>query len=96
MLILGHHDTVFPLGTLARRPFTVAGGHATGPGVFDMLGGLVQAVHGVALLEDRSGVEILVTCDEEVGSPTPGPSSRSGPSPAAPCSSSRARPRAGR
>ncbi|MEU1540946.1 M20 family metallopeptidase [Actinacidiphila glaucinigra] len=69
VLILGHHDTVFPLGTLARRPFTVAGGRVTGPGVFDMLGGLVQAVHGVALLEDRSGVEILVTCDEEVGSP---------------------------
>jgi glutamate carboxypeptidase len=69
VLILGHHDTVFPLGTLERRPFTVTGCHATGPGVFDMLGGLVQAVHGVALLEDRSGVEILVTCDEEVGSP---------------------------
>ncbi len=68
VLILGHHDTVFPLGTLERRPFTVRDGHATGPGVFDMLGGLVQAVHGVALLEDRSGVEILVTSDEEVGS----------------------------
>ncbi|MGF1426614.1 M20 family metallopeptidase [Kitasatospora sp. LaBMicrA B282] len=68
VLILGHHDTVFPLGTLARRPFTVEHGHATGPGVFDMLGGLVQAVHGVALLADRSGIEILVTCDEEVGS----------------------------
>ncbi|MBW5484682.1 M20 family metallopeptidase [Streptomyces bambusae] len=68
VLILGHHDTVFPLGTLERRPFAVKDGHATGPGVFDMLGGLVQAVHGVALLEDRSGVEILVTSDEEVGS----------------------------
>lgn len=68
VLILGHHDTVFPLGTLARRPFRVEGGHATGPGVFDMLGGLVQAVHGVATLADRSGVEILVTADEEVGS----------------------------
>ncbi|QKW19411.1 M20 family metallopeptidase [Kitasatospora sp. NA04385] len=68
VLILGHHDTVFPLGTLERRPFTVRDGHATGPGVFDMLGGLVQAVHGVALLDDRSGVEILVTADEEVGS----------------------------
>lgn len=68
VLILGHHDTVFPLGTLERRPFTVDDGHATGPGVFDMLGGLVQAVHGVALLDDRSGVEILVTSDEEVGS----------------------------
>ncbi|MER0485033.1 M20 family metallopeptidase [Streptomyces sp. Edi2] len=68
VLILGHHDTVFPLGTLERRPFMVEDGHATGPGVFDMLGGLVQAVHGVASLDDRSGVEILVTADEEVGS----------------------------
>jgi glutamate carboxypeptidase len=68
VLLLGHHDTVFPLGTLARRPFTVADGRATGPGVFDMLGGLVQGVHGLATLEDRSGVELLVTADEEVGS----------------------------
>ncbi|MEU9101966.1 M20 family metallopeptidase [Streptomyces sp. NPDC048361] len=68
VLILGHHDTVFPLGTLERRPFEVADGRVTGPGVFDMLGGLVQAVHGVAALDDRSGVEILVTADEEVGS----------------------------
>lgn len=68
VLILGHHDTVFPLGTLERRPFTVENGHATGPGVFDMLGGVVQAVHGLATLADRSGVEILVTADEEVGS----------------------------
>jgi len=68
VLLLGHHDTVFPLGTLQRRPFQVGNGHATGPGVFDMLGGLVQAVHGVAALGDRSGVEILVTADEEVGS----------------------------
>ncbi|MEJ8648341.1 M20 family metallopeptidase [Streptomyces sp. MS1.AVA.3] len=68
VLILGHHDTVFPLGTLERRPFAVEDGHATGPGVFDMLGGLVQAIHGLATLDDRSGVEILVTADEEVGS----------------------------
>ncbi|MFG3000492.1 M20 family metallopeptidase [Streptomyces sp. NPDC048340] len=68
VLILGHHDTVFPLGTLERRPFAVEDGRATGPGVFDMLGGLVQAIHGLALLDDRSGVEILVTADEEVGS----------------------------
>ncbi|MFK0043832.1 M20 family metallopeptidase [Streptomyces sp. NPDC090741] len=70
VLILGHHDTVFPLGTLERRPFAVEDGRATGPGVFDMLGGLVQAVHGLALLDDLSGVEILVTADEEIGSPS--------------------------
>lgn len=70
VLVLGHHDTVFPHGTLARRPFAVADGKITGPGVFDMLGGLVQAIHAVALLDDRSGVEILVTADEENGSVT--------------------------
>ncbi|MEU8005158.1 M20 family metallopeptidase [Catellatospora sp. NPDC049111] len=68
VLILGHHDTVFPIGTLRRRPFQVRDGRATGPGVFDMLGGLVQAIHGVAALPDRTGVEILVSADEEVGS----------------------------
>jgi glutamate carboxypeptidase len=70
VLILGHHDTVFPLGTLERRPFTVNDGHATGPGVFDMLGGLVQAIHGLASLDEheRSGVELLISADEEVGS----------------------------
>ena len=53
-LILGHHDTVFPLGTLAARPFTVRDGQATGPGVFDMKGGLVTAIHAVASLADRA------------------------------------------
>ena len=70
VLILGHHDTVFPLGTLAARPFTVREGRATGPGVFDMKGGIVTALHAVASLADRSGVELLLTCDEEVGSAT--------------------------
>lgn len=68
VLVLGHHDTVFPLGTLEHRPFRVEGGRATGPGVYDMLGGLVQAIHGLATLADPSGVELLVTADEEVGS----------------------------
>lgn len=68
VLILGHHDTVFPLGTLERRPFKVEDGHATGPGVFDMLGGFVQAIHGLATLDNCSGVEILMSADEEVGS----------------------------
>ena len=42
VLLLGHHDTVFPIGALAARPFTVADGHVTGPGVFDMLAGIVS------------------------------------------------------
>lgn len=68
VLLVGHHDTVFPLGALAARPFTVRDGRATGPGVFDMKGGIVQAIHGVAGLPDRSGIEILITADEEIGS----------------------------
>lgn len=68
VLIVGHHDTVFPKGALAARPFTVADGRVTGPGVFDMKAGIVQALHAVASLDDRSVVEILITSDEEVGS----------------------------
>ena len=68
VLIVGHHDTVFPIGALDHRPFTVADGRATGPGVFDMKAGIVQAIHGVATLADRRGVEILISSDEEIGS----------------------------
>jgi glutamate carboxypeptidase len=68
VLLVGHHDTVFPIGALATRPFTVADGRATGPGVFDMKGGIVAGVHAIAALDDRRGVELLVTADEEVGS----------------------------
>ena len=68
VLLLGHHDTVFPLGTLALRPFAVADGRATGPGVFDMAAGIVQAIHAVASLDDRSGCELLFSADEEIGS----------------------------
>lgn len=68
VLLLGHHDTVFPLGTLEQRPFAVADGKATGPGVFDMSAGIVQAIHAVASLDDRGGCELLFSADEEVGS----------------------------
>ena len=68
VLILGHHDTVHPAGTLARLPFAVRDGKATGPGVFDMKAGIVQAIYAVASLEDSSHVEILLSADEEIGS----------------------------
>ena len=70
MLILGHHDTVFPVGTVAERPFEVVGDRVTGPGVFDMKAGIVQAIHAIASLTDPSGIELLITADEEVGSDT--------------------------
>jgi glutamate carboxypeptidase len=68
VLIVGHHDTVFPLGAIEARPFGVNGGRATGPGVFDMKGGIVLAIHALSLLDDLDGVELLITADEEVGS----------------------------
>ena len=72
VLLLGHHDTVFPAGTLRTRPFTVADGRATGPGAFDMKAGIVLAVHALAARRAAghpvSGVECLFTSDEEVGS----------------------------
>ncbi|GAA3238465.1 M20/M25/M40 family metallo-hydrolase [Actinocorallia longicatena] len=73
ILVLGHYDTVWPLGTLARWPFTIDGDRATGPGCFDMKAGLVQAFHALAALPDREGVSFLVTSDEETGSVTSRP-----------------------
>ena len=70
VLIVGHHDTVFPLGTTAKRPFSVDGDIARGPGIFDMKAGIVQAIHGLSAISDSSRVEMLITADEEVGSYT--------------------------
>lgn len=70
VLLLAHHDTVWPLGSLVTHPFTVDDGVLRGPGCFDMKAGLVLGLHAVAALPDRSGVTILVTGDEEVGSPS--------------------------
>ena len=70
VLIIGHFDTVWPLGTTKRWPFAVSNGHATGPGIFDMKAGVVQALYAVASLGDRRGVQLLLTSDEELGSIT--------------------------
>ena len=74
VLLLAHQDTVWPIGTLERLPFSTRDGVLRGPGSFDMLTGLVMAVHAVALLQsdgDRlDGLSLLVTGDEEVGSAT--------------------------
>lgn len=70
VLLVGHHDTVWPIGSLRSRPWSVAGGIARGPGVLDMKAGLVQMFHALASLPSPDGVCILVNGDEEVGSPT--------------------------
>jgi glutamate carboxypeptidase len=70
--LIGHVDTVWPAGTLRRWPVSVdrAAGTMTGPGCFDMKAGIIQLLHAVSVLADRAGLEILITTDEEVGSPS--------------------------
>jgi glutamate carboxypeptidase len=70
VLVLGHHDTVWPHGSLAAHPFAITDGVLRGPGCFDMKSGVVMAFHAIAALPDPSGVTLLVTGDEEVGSTT--------------------------
>jgi glutamate carboxypeptidase len=76
VVVLGHYDTVWPRGTLERLPFAVSGdGVVTGPGCFDMKGGLVLLHFALAELAacgvaPRRPVRVLFNCDEEVGSRT--------------------------
>ncbi len=70
VLLLCHLDTVWPAGTLERWPFRVEADRATGPGVVDMKAGLVQALFALAAMGAVADVRLLVTTDEEVGSPS--------------------------
>ncbi|QNP57913.1 M20 family metallopeptidase [Paenacidovorax monticola] len=73
ILLMGHMDTVYPAGTVARRPFRVEDGRAYGPGVADMKSGLVLNTF-VAEAFARCGglrapLKLFFSCDEEIGSP---------------------------
>ena len=73
LLVLGHYDTVYTRGTLAKMPFRVAAGKAYGPGTFDMKAGLVQALFALDALrcsaqQLRKRLVFLWTSDEEIGS----------------------------
>ena len=72
-LLLGHLDTVWPVGTLAEIPFRVDGPRAKGPGVFDMKGGIAVALEvleaiGRGEVRPARGLSLLLTPDEETGS----------------------------
>ncbi|MFI5697981.1 M20 family metallopeptidase [Kribbella sp. NPDC051586] len=69
VLVLAHHDTVWPIGSLVTHPFQNEGGVLRGPGCFDMKAGLVMALHAISTLPSAS-VTLLVTGDEELGSPS--------------------------
>jgi glutamate carboxypeptidase len=74
-LLVGHYDTVWPLGTTAKRPFTIDGNVIRGPGVFDMKGGLTQIVFALKALRELNlpmplEPVIFINSDEEIGSRT--------------------------
>src|SRR5580698_9954702 len=72
-LVLGHYDTVYSSGALAKIPFRVSRGKAYGPGIFDMKAGLTQALFALETLQQtkaplRHRLVFLCTSDEEIGS----------------------------
>ena len=74
MLLLGHFDTVWPMGTLAKMPFHMHDGRAFGPGVYDMKAGIAMMIFALRALKESGAqhrpVTILLDTDEEVGSTT--------------------------
>ena len=75
LLLIGHMDTVFGLGTAAERPFRRNGDRATGPGTSDMKGGLLAGLHAIGALRDTGGtpaITFVANPDEEIGSPSSG------------------------
>ncbi|HMM20658.1 MAG TPA: M20 family metallopeptidase [Selenomonadales bacterium] len=73
VMIIGHMDTLFPKGTVAKRPFTVKDGKAYGPGVLDMKGGVTIALFALEALaaagKNEKSVTVLFAGDEETAHP---------------------------
>jgi glutamate carboxypeptidase len=75
VLLLGHYDTVYPLGTLTTMPCRLGNGRLWGPGVFDMKSGIALMMYAIRGLQEWNGqlprpVTVLLVSDEEVGSDT--------------------------
>jgi glutamate carboxypeptidase len=73
-LLVGHCDTVWPVGTLRQMPVRVEGDVLWGPGVFDMKGGLVQMLYALRAVQDLrlrppADSVVVINSDEEIGSP---------------------------
>src|SRR6202051_917734 len=73
VLLLGHYDTVYPLGTLAGMPCKIEDGRLRGPGVLDMKSGIALMLHAIEARKDWHGVlprpvTVFLVSDEEVGS----------------------------
>jgi glutamate carboxypeptidase len=76
ILLLGHYDTVYPVGTLKTMPCRIADGHISGPGTLDMKSGIAMMLHAIEALRTwhqdtmPRAVTVLLVSDEEVGSGT--------------------------
>ena len=75
IMVLGHLDTVWSMGTLDLRPFRVEDGKAYGPGIYDMKGGAYLICEAIKTImesgeQPRLPISVLLVSDEEVGSPT--------------------------
>jgi glutamate carboxypeptidase len=71
LVLMAHMDTVWPAGTLPKMPFRVQDGYAWGPGALDMKAGIVTGLEALRRLgEPGRPVHVLITADEEIGSPT--------------------------
>lgn len=74
VVMIGHHDTVWPIGTLNTMPFAVNKGVITGPGTDDMKGGNLIALYAAARVQKKlgslDGLSIFINGDEELGSPS--------------------------
>jgi glutamate carboxypeptidase len=74
ILLLGHFDTVWPMGTLAQMPWRVDSGRAFGPGVYDMKAGITMMLFALRAMAAAGGrqhaVTVLLDTDEEIGSRT--------------------------
>lgn len=73
ILLLGHLDTVWEIGTLSRMPFKLRGGKAFGPGIFDMKGGIIIGLWAIRALEalglsPAGPVRFFLNSDEEISS----------------------------
>jgi glutamate carboxypeptidase len=76
LLLLGHLDTVWPMGTLRTMPWREAEGRLWGPGVLDMKAGVMMALAAMKILREAGElrpVTLLLNSDEEVGSPVSRP-----------------------
>ncbi len=77
LLVMTHIDTVWPLGTIERRPFVVEDDVARGPGVFDMKASVAMMLEAIRWLEERGlehrPIRWLINTEEEIGSPVSRP-----------------------